>query len=139
MKTKLPHYIAPLYPAAALLVAAAWEERLQGIETRAWRLSERVLAYWGCLVVAAFIALIGMGPWLLQPLAGSLLPNVGPGPALVAGVLGAGWIGALLLFCRRRHQTALVILGASQVAMLLSLQLTLAPVVARYWRRCAPG
>ncbi|MBI3947588.1 MAG: glycosyltransferase family 39 protein [Armatimonadetes bacterium] len=134
VKTKLPHYIAPLYPAAALLAASAWETRLSGVETRTWRVSERVLAWWGGVFVLAPVAGAFLGPWLLMDTTGGLLVTVGPGPAALAACFALGWAGALLLLARRRPGSALGVLITTLVGAALVAHLMVAPVIARHWQ-----
>lgn len=132
--TKLPHYIAPLYPAAALLVAWAWEERLARRAEGGWRFSLWMLAVVGGLLTAAFAILIHKGPQLLAPLAGGTPQPVGPAPALLAVLFGVGWLGCLLLLRQWRPAPALGVLGGTLVAAILCLHLGLAPVIARHWQ-----
>lgn len=131
--TKLPHYIAPLYPGAALLVASAWEERLAGYANRGWRGSQWFLGIWGTLFAGAFLALTWVGPTLLRDMADGR-PDVGPGPMVLAMLFGGGCAACLVLLARRRERAAFAALSGSLAAGIVCLHLLLAPVVARYWQ-----
>jgi 4-amino-4-deoxy-L-arabinose transferase-like glycosyltransferase len=55
--TRLPHYIAPLFPAAALLVAASWDRSLSSQGGRAGAVSLWLTLGVGCLLGLAFVGL----------------------------------------------------------------------------------
>src|SRR3989441_1552366 len=55
--TRLPHYIAPLFPAAALLVAASWDRSLSAQGGRAGAASFWLTLGVGCLLGLAFVGL----------------------------------------------------------------------------------
>src|SRR5712691_546142 len=55
--TRLPHYIAPLFPAAALLVAASWDRSLSAQSGRAGAVSLWLTLGVGCLLGLAFVGL----------------------------------------------------------------------------------
>ena len=55
--TRLPHYILPLFPAAALLVATSWERLLSEQAGRAGTLSLWLTLGIGCLLGLAFVGL----------------------------------------------------------------------------------
>jgi len=55
--TRLPHYIAPLFPAAALLVAASWDRSLSAEGGRAGSVSFWLTLGVGCLLGLAFVGL----------------------------------------------------------------------------------
>jgi 4-amino-4-deoxy-L-arabinose transferase-like glycosyltransferase len=55
--TRLPHYIAPLFPAAALLVAASWDHFLAGQAGRATSASLWLTLGIGCVLGMAFVSL----------------------------------------------------------------------------------
>src|SRR5881409_1270720 len=55
--TRLPHYIAPLFPAAALLVAASWDRSLSTHGGRAGAASFWLTLGVGCLLGLAFVGL----------------------------------------------------------------------------------
>lgn len=55
--TRLPHYIAPLFPAAALLVAASWDRSLSAQSGRAGAVSLWLTLVAGCVLGLAFVGL----------------------------------------------------------------------------------
>src|SRR5438309_1213672 len=55
--TRLPHYIAPLFPAAALLVAASWDRSLSAQGGRAGAVSFWLTLGVGCVLGLAFVGL----------------------------------------------------------------------------------
>src|SRR5437867_13316985 len=55
--TRLPHYIAPLFPAAALLVAGSWDRSLSARGGRAGAASFGLTLGVGCLLGLAFVGL----------------------------------------------------------------------------------
>jgi 4-amino-4-deoxy-L-arabinose transferase-like glycosyltransferase len=55
--TRLPHYIAPLFPAAALLVAASWDRSLSAEGGRAGAVSFWLTLGVGCVLGLAFVGL----------------------------------------------------------------------------------
>jgi 4-amino-4-deoxy-L-arabinose transferase-like glycosyltransferase len=55
--TRLPHYIAPLFPAAALLVAASWDRSLSAQGGRAGSVSFWLTLGVGCVLGLAFVGL----------------------------------------------------------------------------------
>jgi 4-amino-4-deoxy-L-arabinose transferase-like glycosyltransferase len=55
--TRLPHYIAPLFPAAALLVAASWDRSLSEKGGRAGAVSLWLTLGVGCVLGLAFVGL----------------------------------------------------------------------------------
>ncbi len=133
--TKLPHYIAPLYPAAALLVAWAWERRLAGEEWRAWRASVWFLAVWGCLLTGGLgYLLMWRGPALLGGITGGPPPEVGSAPLALVLLFGLAWLGGTVALMMRRPAGALAALAGSMAAAILCVHLAVAPVVARYWQ-----
>ena len=90
--TRLPHYIAPMFPAAALLVAASWDRLLSGPAERAARLSLWLALGTGCLLGLAFVGL----DWAYDHFNAQIVLEF---PA--AGQVGLGWapmaVGFLIL------------------------------------------
>jgi len=106
--TKLPHYVLPLYPALALMTAAAVEEGLL-VARRAWRYVAGFLLAAVPIVVA--IGVIALPLWLEKRLpAGTDLAGIG---AAVLGFLGARAIS------RGREESAM--LAATLAAALMYL------------------
>jgi 4-amino-4-deoxy-L-arabinose transferase-like glycosyltransferase len=86
-QSRLPHYVAPLVPAAALLVAAAWPARPPG-------LSRALLAALGLVLGGALLAAVALGPTVGRLVA--LAYPAEPDTAL-PGSLAAVGVGALAL------------------------------------------
>lgn len=112
-KSKLPTYILPLFPAAALLVGALFTELFR---TPTWRLQRGMVFSYLPIVVALPLALGYV--WLFPP--HSVLRTTGISLAQINGVgLGvAVWAcGAFILLLSRRHRAffsaivALVVVG----------------------------
>ncbi|HZC67314.1 MAG TPA: glycosyltransferase family 39 protein, partial [Nitrospirales bacterium] len=94
--TRLPHYIAPLFPAAALLVAASWDRSLSAQGGRAGAVSFWLTLGVGCLLGLAFVGM----DWAYQRFNAQIVQEfpaaaqVDPGWAPVAiGFLILGGIG----------------------------------------------
>ncbi len=94
--TRLPHYIAPLFPAAALLVAASWNRVLSDQAGRAGAISLWLTLGIGCLLGLAFVGL----DWAYERFNDQIAlefpaaAQVGPGWAPVAaGFLILGGLG----------------------------------------------
>jgi 4-amino-4-deoxy-L-arabinose transferase-like glycosyltransferase len=112
-QTRLPHYILPLFPATALLVAASWPPR-------ASRWSRRLLAATG----VALGGLLG-GAWLLPDRLARLLapaypaaPDARlPASALVVAILVASVAGVALIRDGGRLFTALAALSVLVLAI----------------------
>lgn len=112
-KTKLPNYILPLYPAAALLTAWALER---------WRAGEFAVPAWILSISLTCLALTGVGtvalvlvfagvvevPTRVPFLFPDLLPWVWVGLLPVAGAIAAGWALA-----RGRREAFLVTVTAA--------------------------
>jgi 4-amino-4-deoxy-L-arabinose transferase-like glycosyltransferase len=90
--TRLPHYIAPLFPAAALLVAASWDRFLSDPSGRPTIVSLRLTLGIGCILGLAFVSL----DWAYERFNPQIVLEF-PSTALV----GPGWaptvIGFLIL------------------------------------------
>ncbi len=113
--TKLPHYVLPVYPALALLAAAALADGVRLAASGAGRggSTSLVRVLWAAVSLALSVLLIGLplrfgghiaigifGAVLLLVLAGALL-WYRPGPGITTGVV-AGWRSPL----RRRRRSA---------------------------------
>ena len=135
--TKLPHYVLPMWPALAIVVAHAIDRRLP--VARGWR----VVAF-TTLGLCTIIGATGYfaAPFLL-PLDGTMLP------AWTAGALFAGGAAlALILLRKQRHGAGAVVLALSmlltQQIVALGLlpqfeQVKLAPRVARIVHEQSPA
>jgi 4-amino-4-deoxy-L-arabinose transferase-like glycosyltransferase len=123
VRTKLPNYVLPLYPAAALLTAYILDQ---------WRRGAVVLPAWAlgtCLVCLALLGagvavglLVGGGVIDVPALRGRCLPGLGwwapVGGVLLAGALAAGW-------CLQRGRRGGVVAAVAASAVLF-----LAPLAA---------
>ncbi|MGH7263738.1 MAG: hypothetical protein ACREMB_02640, partial [Candidatus Rokuibacteriota bacterium] len=76
-RSRLPHYIAPLFPPAALLVAAAWPSRVPG-------LARALLGGLGLVIGGALLVLSSMDATITRLLAAAYPAE--PGAALSGGV-----------------------------------------------------
>jgi 4-amino-4-deoxy-L-arabinose transferase-like glycosyltransferase len=106
--TRLPHYIAPLFPAAALLAAGYWHRCLKDHATRGLRLSLFLLMGTGYLIGIALLAAPYLYRQFLERLArefpAAVAMEVGLGPS-IAGLLviiGMGAVGYFGLSAERR-------------------------------------
>ncbi len=130
--TKLPHYVLPLYPAAALLAAAA------AIHGRVWLTA--ALDRWPARAWLALWCLAGLGLAAVAPaaaiFASGAIPALAWAPAAAAGlVLAAGVAGHI------SHDTRLMAWGPAS-AMILFLGLTFAaalPAIEQLWPSAGVG
>jgi 4-amino-4-deoxy-L-arabinose transferase-like glycosyltransferase len=113
VQSRLPHYVAPLFPAAALLVAGAWPARVP-------TLARALVAALGTLIGAALLA-----AWTLGPLVARLLAPAYPAaPAAtlpvsvaVVGVLALAIGATAALRDGRRTFVALAVLTGAMLAL----------------------
>ncbi|MFB3897562.1 MAG: phosphatase PAP2 family protein [bacterium] len=138
-KTKLPNYIAPLFPPITFLVAAWWQQLInQKSETRSQKseimLPTILLLSLGLIIAGAFFIL----PLVLKPVAasGKLVGvdsiKLGFVPYLVAIPILIGIISASISFYRKRYAVGITILICM---MLVFWQITvtyLVPIVYEY-------
>jgi len=99
VRTKLPNYILPIYPAMALLTASFLDD---------WRRGRVVLPAWMMPVSLSCLALAGVGVGVGLLLAGDALPLALPGRRL-PGLERGAWLGGVFLagaaaaaWCARR-------------------------------------
>jgi 4-amino-4-deoxy-L-arabinose transferase-like glycosyltransferase len=101
VRTKLPNYVLPLYPAAAVLLAAfldAWRRGEAEVPGWVLKLSLSCLAGMGVVVVVGLLLAGGVlrGPW--PPLRGRHLPGLAVwaplGGLLLAGAAAGAWCAA---------------------------------------------
>lgn len=136
--TRLPHYIGPLYPAAAILTATYWARGLRHPETAGLRLSFRLIVVIGSLLGFALAAAPFLYAQFLDkiskefPMAAQVDPGIGPplaGFILLIGTALTGYLG----LSREKRAGAFWAGGLTLVAvMLIALQLTL-PRFSRYF------
>jgi 4-amino-4-deoxy-L-arabinose transferase-like glycosyltransferase len=135
--TRLPHYIGPLFPAAALLASLYWSRALNDPATKGIRASIHAITAVGYLLAIGFAGL----PTLYGKFAGKLVKefplavefNLGIGPYLAAAVLlvGMGLVGYFGLNDERRG-TALGIAGSVVATVFLLAVFTVIPGINRY-------
>lgn len=137
--TRLPHYIAPLFPAAAILTALYWSRCVSEPAVRGAKAAIHVVMWLGFLLAGAFAAL----PWIYDTkIAGKLVKefplatqlSMGSGPYVAATILliGMGLVGAFGL-SETRRRAALWAAGGSLAGVVLVLMLFLLPAVNRYF------
>jgi 4-amino-4-deoxy-L-arabinose transferase-like glycosyltransferase len=117
-QSRLPHYVAPLFPAAALLLAARWPSRAPAP-------ARAVLATLGLLCGGAAVAAAALGPLMarfLTPAYPAAREAALPGSLVALGVLALAAGAAALLRDGPRLFTAL----ASVTALLLAVGVHLA-------------
>ena len=135
--TRLPHYIGPLFPAAALLTASYWSRCLQDPTTKGIRGSIHLMMGLGYLLAIGFACLPTLYATYASkmvrdfPLAGQV--NLGSGPYLAAAVLllGITLVGYLGLNDERRGG-AFWAAGATLAGLVLIVIVIAAPHINRY-------
>jgi len=136
--TRLPHYIGPLFPAAALLTAAYWHRSLLHPETKGIRASIYTLMAIGYLLAIGLASL----PSLYHSFAGTLVKefplatsiDLGSGPYVASTVLliGMTLVGYLGLQESRRAG-AFWAAGASLALLVLIIIQLMMPGLNRYF------
>jgi 4-amino-4-deoxy-L-arabinose transferase-like glycosyltransferase len=135
--TRLPHYIGPLFPAAALLTASYWSRCLQDPTTRGIRGSIHLLMGLGYLLAIGFACLPTVYTTYASkmvrefPLAGQV--DLGSGPYLAATLLlfGMTLVGYLGLNDERRGG-AFWAAGATLASLVLIVIVIMIPHINRY-------
>ncbi len=141
--TRLPHYIGPLFPAAALLTASYWNRSRVHPDTRGARAAIHTVMLLGCLLALAFAfaptVYSKLGDKIIEefPLAGQIDPWAGPWNSNIAYVLatsvliGMALVGYLGL-SEERRAGAFWAAGATLIVMVLILLLATLPRMNRY-------
>lgn len=135
--TRLPHYIGPLFPAAALLTASYWSRCLQDPTTKGIRGSIHLMMGVGYLLAIGFACLPTLYTTYASkmvrefPLAGQV--DLGIGPYLVAALLllGMTLVGYLGLNDERRGG-AFWAAGGSLAGLVLIVIVIAVPHINRY-------
>ena len=135
--TRLPHYIGPLFPAAALLTASYWSRCLQDPTTKGIRGSIHLMMGLGYLLAIGFACLPTLYATYASkmmrefPLAGQV--GLGSGPYLAATVLlfGMALVGYLGLNEERRGG-AFWAAGATLASLVLIVIVIATPHINRY-------
>jgi 4-amino-4-deoxy-L-arabinose transferase-like glycosyltransferase len=135
--TRLPHYIGPLFPAAALLAGSYWSQVLKDPTTRGISGSIHTMTGVGFLLAIGFACL----PMLYGNFSGKLIKefplatqfDLGSGPYLAAAVLliGMGLVGYFGLSEERRG-AAFGAAGGVTASVFLLVILTVIPGINRY-------
>ena len=136
--TRLPHYIAPLFPAAALLTASFWHRGLLNPETWSVRAAIHTMAGIGYLLAIALAALPSLYPSFAGkltkefPLATTI--DLGSGPYVASTVLLIGM--ALVSYfgsTETRRAGAFWAAGASLALLALTVIQLIIPGLNRYF------
>ncbi|MDH4187451.1 MAG: glycosyltransferase family 39 protein [Nitrospira sp.] len=135
--TRLPHYIGPLFPAAALLTASYWSRCLQDPETKGIRGSIHLMMGVGYLLAIAFACL----PTLYAnnaakmvkefPFAGQVGIGIAPYLATAVLLLGMALVGYLGLNQERRGG-AFWAAGATLAGLVLIVIVVATPHINKY-------
>ena len=137
--TRLPHYIGPLFPAAAILTALYWSRCLTDPDTRGARAAIHVVMLLGFLVAGAFASL----PWAYDtflaakltkefPLATQVALGSGPYVAATLLLIGMALVGYFGLSDGRRAAAFWAAGGSLACLVLVTMQFLL-PAVNRYF------
>jgi len=136
--TRLPHYIAPLFPAAALLTASFWHRGLLNPETRGVRAAIHTMAGIGYLLAIGLASLPSLYPSFAGkltkefPLATTI--DLGNGPYVASTVLLIGM--ALVSYfgsTETRRAGAFWAAGASLALLALTVIQLIIPGLNRYF------
>ncbi|MBM4124497.1 MAG: glycosyltransferase family 39 protein [Nitrospira sp.] len=136
--TRLPHYIGPLYPAAAILAASYWNRCLTDPSTPGLRAALHLLTLPGYLLGAALVAASALYTNFVEqiakefPIAAQVDPGSGP---LTAGIILLLGMGLVRYFGRSDEQRRLVFWtagGAILLVLLIAIQVTL-PRLNKYF------
>ncbi|MEW6246816.1 MAG: glycosyltransferase family 39 protein [Nitrospirota bacterium] len=136
--TRLPHYIAPLFPAAALLTASYWQRCVTDPATRGARASIHLMMGLGYALALGFAALPPLYSTFIDTIAkefpAATEVNLGVGPyaaatILVIGMASVGYFG----LWETRRPGAFWAAGASIALVgLIAIQVTL-PRISHYF------
>ena len=135
--TRLPHYIGPLFPAAAILTASYWNRCVTDQATPGLRAAIHTITAVGCILALAFASL----PPLYAKFAGKLIDEfplagqvtLGPGPYTVASVflVGMGLI-AYFGFSETRRPAVFWVAGGSLALVVLATTQLIFPLVHHF-------
>jgi len=137
--TRLPHYIGPLFPAAAMLTASYWSRCVREPSTRGATASVHLVMWVGFILAGALACM----PWIYDTmLAGKLTKeyplatqlSLGSGPYVAATVLliGMGLVGLFGLSDNRRGGTFWAAAG-SLFGVVLTLMIFVLPAANKYF------
>lgn len=137
--TRLPHYIGPLFPAAAILTASYWSRCVREPSTRGANASVHLVMWLGFVLAGAMACL----PWIYDTMLASKLTkeyplatqlSLGSGPYVAATVLlvGMGLVG-LFGLSETRRGAAFWAAGGSLFGVVLVLMVFVLPAANRYF------
>lgn len=137
--TRLPHYIGPLFPAAAMLTASYWSRCVRNPSTRGANASVHLVMWLGFILAGAMACL----PWIYDTMLASKLTkeyplatqlSLGHGPYVAATVLlvGMGLVGLFGLSDTRRG-AAFWAAGGSLFGVVLVLMVFVLPAANRFF------
>lgn len=129
--TRLPHYIGPLYPAAAILTATYWHRCLTEPATPGIRAAFHLMAGLGYLLGLTLVASHALYSTFVDkiakefPLAAQIDPGIGPPAAGVILLIGVG-LARHFGLSEKRRPGAFWAAGATIIlVLLLTIQITL--------------
>lgn len=136
--TRLPHYIAPLLPAAAMLAAGYLNRCLTNPATPGLRGSFRAMSFLGYLFGLLLVSIPALYSTFLDqvlrefPMARDVTPGVSPVIAGTLLIIGSGLIGYFGLSESRRSGAFWIAGTTIGLVMLIAIQVTL-PRFSRYF------
>jgi 4-amino-4-deoxy-L-arabinose transferase-like glycosyltransferase len=129
--TRLPHYIGPLFPAAAILAASFWRRCLSDPATQGLRASVHATMALGYLLGFALAATPALYERFLDvilkefPVASQITPGFGPVAAGLTLVIGSGMVGYFGLSDERRAGAFWAAGATIAIVLLLAVQIVL--------------
>ncbi len=129
--TRLPHYIAPLFPAAAILAASYWHRSLSNPAVPGRRAAVHVTMGLGYLLGVALAATPALYDKFLDvivkefPVATQVTPGFGAVAAGLTLVIGCGMVGYFGLSDKRRAGAFWAAGATIAIVMLLAIQVVL--------------
>lgn len=136
--TRLPHYIAPLFPAAALLTASYWHRCVADPAARGARASIHVMMGLGYALALVFAALPPLYSTFIDtiakefPAAPEVNPGIGPYAAATVLVIGMAMVGYFGLWETRRAGAFWAAGASIALVGLIAIQVTL-PRINHYF------
>jgi 4-amino-4-deoxy-L-arabinose transferase-like glycosyltransferase len=136
--TRLAHYIAPLFPAAALLTASYWHRSLYNLEMKGRRASIHTMMAIGYVLAIGFASLPSLYPSFSGkltkefPLATTIDLGIGPYLAATVLLIGMALVGYFGLHDERRAG-AFWAAGSSLALVALTVLQLVVPGVNRYF------
>ncbi len=129
--TRLPHYIAPLFPAAAILAASYWHRSLSDQDTPGRRAAIHVTMGLGYLMGFALASTPPLYDKFLDvivkefPVATQVTPGFGPVAAGLTLIIGCGMVGYFGLSEERRAGAFWAAGATIAIVLLLAIQIIL--------------